>query len=660
MCKLPILMPNRPGTFAGAFLALNPLRDILMLQGAIIPSTPGVEEGNVADSKADLSHTPNPDKIPGSDSAGAPGNASPTPAGQPTPFARASQWSFSPSAFPKPSAPSAKPASPLPANPSALPAPACFADEDPPLPSDIPAQLGPYRIERILAQGGMGEVLLGIDSTLHRPVAIKRMAKTLLEDSDAKERFKREARATAAVSHPNIAGIYFVGADDEGLPYLAMEYVDGKTLGQLLRERRPVAASVVCDWIIQACEGLQAAFKAEIIHRDLKPANLMITHDGVLKIVDFGLAKISRENIHKTQTGMVVGTPQYMSPEQGQGRVLDHRSDIYSLGAAFYHFLSGRPPFEGNSMLDVMMKHVTAPLVPLYSVNPQVPLPLCDIIHRMMSKNPAERPQDYEELLGELKAVKLHLLTREKGAFVTGAMHAPDADASASPDPDDPNADLRAIVAGTLPSARSKSIPPCFLKEHHPLAPDEDPRPRLLTPRQFLWIGFATLAGLLVIVTLLIRNVQTRSDDPAARPSSGLAMLLQRVLAPQAQATPTPVPPDLLAARKTRLLLTEISHAVEVYEGVEKEFPESVQDLVRAELVAPESILDGWQQEILLNKTNHRVISFGGDGREGTPDDFIVEAGNSAPMPQVYRDLELKYTESLMLPNGPPRTPGAN
>lgn len=541
-----------------------------------------------------------------------------------------------------------------------------LADEVSDLPSDIPAQLGPYRIVRVLARGGMGEVLLGIDTTLRRPVAIKRMAKVLLEDPDSRERFQREARATAAVSHPNIAGIYFVGADEQGLPYLAMEYIDGKTLGQLLRERRPVAASTVCDWMIQTCEGLQAAFKAEIIHRDLKPANLMITHDGLLKIVDFGLAKIFRDNTHKTQTGMVVGTPQYMSPEQGQGRALDHHSDIYSLGATFYHFLSGRPPFDGNSMIDVMMKHVTAPLVPLYSVNPRVPMPLCDMIHRMMSKNPADRPRDYEELLGELKAIKLHLLTREKGAFVTGARSVADGANTASPgvpdspDPDDPNADLRAIVGGAVSAARSKSIPATFLEEHHPIAPDEDPRPRLLTPRQFLWIGFATLAGLLVIATLLVRNMQTHSTASSNRPSSGLGTLLQRVLAPQNQSAPPPIPPDLLAARKTRSLLTEISRAVEVYEGVEKKFPETVQDLVRADLLAPESLLDGWQQEIMLNKTNRGVISFGGDGREGTSDDFIVEVGAAAQLPQVYRDMELKYTESLMLPNLPSRSPGGS
>lgn len=516
---------------------------------------------------------------------------------------------------------------------------------------------------RVLARGGMGEVLLGIDATLRRPVAIKRIGKVLLDDPDVRERFKREARAAAAVSHANIAGIYFVGADDDGLPYLAMEFVDGKTLGQLLRERKPVAASMVCDWMIQACEGLQAAFKAEIIHRDLKPANLMIAHDGVLKIVDFGLAKIFRENTHKTQTGMVVGTPQYMSPEQGQGRALDHRSDMYSLGATFYHFLSGRPPFDGNSMIDVMMKHVTAPLVPLYSINPQVPLPLCDVIHRMMSKNPAERPQDYEELIGELKAIKLHLLTREKGAFVTGALPAAEGaanhaspDASATPDAEDPNADLRAIVGGTLAGARSRTLLPSSLEQHHPIAPDEDPRPRLLTPRQILWFGFASLAGLLVIATLWIRNLQTHSAESSQKPSSGLSVLLQRVLAPQAQATPTPIPADLLAARKTRALLTELSRAVEVYEGTEKKIPESIHDLVRAELVAPESLLDGWQQEIVLNPTNRRVISFGGDGREGTPDDFSVEIGGEARLPEVYRLMEQKYTDSLLRPNAMPES----
>ncbi len=332
-------------------------------------------------------------------------------------------------ALPAPSGPAPSPpaASSVPSALSApaghprMPATPPIAPATPASAPDLPkTRLGPYEIQGILGRGGMGEVLLGFDPILNRRAAIKVLSRALAEDPEAVERFKREARAAAAIAHRNIAGIYFVGAGEDGLPFLAMEFVDGLSLHEIVRQRLQYPYSTYCDWMIQTCSGLEAAFKAGIIHRDLKPANLMIGRDGVLKIVDFGLAKIFRENSHKTQTGMVLGTPHYMSPEQGQGRALDHRSDMYSLGATFYQALTGRPPFEGPSMVDVMMRHVNSPLVPVYSVNPNVPLALCDVIHHTLAKNPAERPQSYEELIADLKAVKLELLAKEKGAFVGG------------------------------------------------------------------------------------------------------------------------------------------------------------------------------------------------------------------------------------------------
>ncbi|CAN5460540.1 hypothetical protein BH09SUM1_BH09SUM1_24110 [soil metagenome] len=282
----------------------------------------------------------------------------------------------------------------------------------------IGKKIGPYTVQQSLSRGGMGRVLLAYDEALRRQVALKVMDNGLIADDDALQRFEREARATAAIQHRNIATVYLVGRSDDGAPFLAMEYVDDGSLMDAIRQRRAINFSQASLIMEQVASGLEAAHRQNVIHRDVKPANIMMAKSGDAKVVDFGLAKIFFEDSYVTKEGMVLGTPSYMAPEQSQGRVVDHRADIYAFGATFYHLISGRPPFTGDSNVQIMMKHVTAPLVPMRSINPAVPIEFDDIVGRCMRKDIDERYQSYEALLTDIKRLRLQCMAREQGSLI--------------------------------------------------------------------------------------------------------------------------------------------------------------------------------------------------------------------------------------------------
>lgn len=517
----------------------------------------------------------------------------------------------------------------------------------------------------------MGEVFLGIDPTLNRPAAIKRLTRDLVEDADALGRFKREARATASVSHPNIAGIYSVGTSEDGRPFLAMEYVDGMNLVEVIRQKLQMPYSNICEWMIQACQGLQSAYKANIVHRDLKPGNLMITRDGDLKIVDFGLAKVFFEDTHKTQTGTVIGTPQYMSPEQGQGRGIDHRSDIYSLGATFYCLLAGRPPFDGPSLVDVMMKHIASPLVPIYSINPGVPLPLCDIVHRMMAKDPNDRPQDYEDLIADLKAVKLQMLARERGSFVgegevlfqpvghempPTVLLPPHENEVAQSESD---ADLKAIVGK---ARRGVPVPADDPVTMHSMEVKKEASDNggngafwgTLQPKQRLWLGVG-VAILVIVVVALFLNPGGRSDDSGPGSSSlqdpstqkAISLVLTRSGTGETAGTPVPMPAELRAAVETRARLTELSRAAQAYEAARGRLPASLHALVEAQLIDEDRTLDAWTRPFIFRRVTQEIVSYGIDGEENTPDDIAVRIGDTPILPKPYQQMEDNYRKQL-------------
>ena len=265
-----------------------------------------------------------------------------------------------------------------------------------------PPRVGSLELLELLGAGGMGEVWKARDPELDRLVAVKLLAPAP-RGSGYDERFRREARAAAAVAHPNVAQVYSAGVH-EGRLYYVMELVRGRSLAELLAARGPLSSSHCVGWLREACAGLRAAQQAGIIHRDVKPSNLMVEDggSGLLKLVDFGLARRVETDVTLTRDGSVMGTPRYMSPEQAHGDELDHRSDIYSLGATFYHLLSGKPPFAGRTAMEVLRQHVTSPLAPLRQRNPAVPAPLAAVVERMLLKEPAARFQSYDEVLAAL------------------------------------------------------------------------------------------------------------------------------------------------------------------------------------------------------------------------------------------------------------------
>ena len=265
----------------------------------------------------------------------------------------------------------------------------------------LPERFGPYRVISLLGTGGMGRVYLALDEALDREVALKTLLPALAADTEFVARFTREARAAASLNHPNITQIYATGQEGP-IPYFAMELIRGRSLEGLVRQQGAIEARFAMTLIRQSATGLKHAADRGLIHRDVKPSNLMLAGDGVVKITDFGLAKAAGADTGLTATGQVLGSPGYISPEQAQGGTLDRRSDIYSLGAAFYHLVAGRLPFQAPTAVAMILKHMNEPLRSPRALNAEVPFPVAAIIQKMMAKRPGERFQDYDALIAAI------------------------------------------------------------------------------------------------------------------------------------------------------------------------------------------------------------------------------------------------------------------
>ena len=268
-------------------------------------------------------------------------------------------------------------------------------------------QLGGFRLLRRLGQGAMADVYLAEQPSLHRRVAVKVLKPELAQDQVYLKRFRREAQAAAALVHANIVQIYEVGEID-GLHYIAQEYVEGQNLRQWLARNGSPDLVHALSIMRQAAGALAKAGEHGIVHRDIKPENILLTHGGEVKVADFGLARFAREGdaVDLTQAGTTLGTPLYMSPEQVEGKPLDPRSDIYSLGVTCYHMLSGAPPFAGDTALAVAVQHLNKPPKPLESARPDLPPEFCQIVHKMLAKQPDDRYGSAYEVLRELRQLQ--------------------------------------------------------------------------------------------------------------------------------------------------------------------------------------------------------------------------------------------------------------
>lgn len=288
--------------------------------------------------------------------------------------------------------------------------------------------VGDYRIERSLGSGGMADVYYAIDQRLDRAVALKVLRTVLADDSTYQQRFQQEAKAAAALVHPNIVQIYNIGQDGL-LRYIAQEYIPGINLRSYLADQvselsppnesapidessnpnfnakpgRQLPIAETISILLQVLAALNKSANAGIIHRDIKPENIMLTRDGEVKVTDFGLAHIQMgDDLQLTHPGTTLGTPMYMSPEQIQGGPLDIRSDLYSLGVTLFHVLYGRPPFQGETALALAMQHVQAPLPDLEPLREDVPKSLQKLLRRLLAKAPADRFSSPSQVLDYL------------------------------------------------------------------------------------------------------------------------------------------------------------------------------------------------------------------------------------------------------------------
>jgi serine/threonine protein kinase len=282
----------------------------------------------------------------------------------------------------------------------------------------IGRSLAQYRVTASIGAGGMGEVYRATDTRLGRDVAIKVLPAATAGHPERRQRFEQEARAASALNHPNILTVYDIGETD-GVTYIAMELVDGKTLRELLASREPLPTKRLLDVAAQAAEGLAKAHSAGIVHRDLKPENLMVSKDGYVKILDFGLAKLTETVsqdasalptvIGATEPGTVMGTAGYMSPEQASGQPVDFRSDQFALGAILYEMATGKRAFQRKTGAETLVAIIREEPESLGQLAPKAPAPIRWIVERLLAKDPEERYASTKDLARDLKSVRDHL-----------------------------------------------------------------------------------------------------------------------------------------------------------------------------------------------------------------------------------------------------------
>ncbi|HEX5194531.1 MAG TPA: protein kinase [Solirubrobacteraceae bacterium] len=332
---------------------------------------------------------------------------------------------------------------------------------------------GRYRLDARIAAGGMSTVYKAFDETLEREVAVKLMHREVASDSYQLERFRREARAVARLSHPHIVGVIDTGEDD-GRPYIVFEYVEGETLKERIRRngRLPITESIA--YAIEIARALGLAHSQHIVHRDVKPQNVLIDNEGSAKVTDFGIARTLEED-GLTADGRVLGTTDYVSPEQALGRPVTGQSDLYSLGVVLYEMLTGEVPFEGESQVAVAMKHVREELPDVQVKRPEISAALASVVETATAKREADRYADDAEMIADLEDV-LELETARAGATL--------------------NAETTSVMK-TLPQSTRQRLP---MRIRHPW---------------YVVIGLLLVAAAIAVVLVFLAN-RTHHGTPGA------------------------------------------------------------------------------------------------------------------------------------------------
>jgi eukaryotic-like serine/threonine-protein kinase len=349
---------------------------------------------------------------------------------------------------------------------------------------------GRYELDGIVGRGGMAEVFRARDIRLDRIVGVKTLRDDLARDQTFQARFRREAQSAASLNHPSIVAVYDTGEDMLGslpVPYIVMEFVDGRTLRDLLRDDRrllPERAAEITDGVLRA---LDYSHRNNIVHRDIKPGNVMLTRSGDVKVMDFGIARaVSDSQMTMTQTAQVIGTAQYLSPEQARGERVDARSDLYSTGCLLYELLTGRPPFTGDSPVAIAYQHVKEDPVPPSQVDPEVPAWADAIVLKAMQKDPADRYQSAGEMRNDIQRalsgapIAAPMLV---GGYATGTR--------------------RMGSTATQVAGRTSAIPP-YRYGPEGGGPDGPPQRHR---RAWPWVALATVVVVLIAAIVLLKYV---------------------------------------------------------------------------------------------------------------------------------------------------------
>ncbi|MFE7559009.1 protein kinase [Kitasatospora sp. NPDC057500] len=390
---------------------------------------------------------------------------------------------------------------------------------------------GRYELVEILGVGGMATVWRGVDHVLGRQVAVKVLNGGLADDPRFAERFGREAQHAAMLVHPRIVMVFDSGVD-QGSPYIVMELVQGRSLAALLAQRPVLPVEQAVGIAAAVCEGLAHAHAAGLVHRDIKPGNIMITDDGGVKVVDFGIARAGSSH-NLTQTASVLGTAAYLSPEQATASPLDGRTDLYAVGCVLTEMLTGAPPFTAETPVAIAYKHVGEQPLPPSARRPGLPPVLDAAVLRLLAKHPAARPADAVAARAELLACVPGLVPADPTTELLAAAPLPPAFPAPAPALDQQHTTL-------LPPQPAPPVPPAATSVMAPIPagppPAEPERESRRKPIVFGALGLAGVAGAAVLALTAFDDPSTPAAAPSARPTA------TATAAPTPTATPTPTP----------------------------------------------------------------------------------------------------------------------